>query len=284
MEAVANLMNVNNDDVAGFYNGTDKFSTAGRIDALWGQNLHFGYWEDDSDDSPIEVATDRLTDLMISGLDPEPGQRILDIGCGNGNPAMRLVRSRDVRVVGITISELQVEQGQERAAEAGLADRAEFRYADAMSIPFPDGSFDAAWALESMLHMPDRGQVLAETARVLRPGGRLAIADVVERGPVSPEGKVVMDHIRETYKIHALGSVEEYREQLAAHGFVDVEIHDISDNVLRTGTVLADTVEEMRDQFLEHATAEEIDSLTHFMRLAAVTPENGYLFITATRR
>ncbi|MBF6330386.1 methyltransferase domain-containing protein [Nocardia transvalensis] len=278
-------MTVSTDDVASFYDGTDKFSLAGKIDELWGANLHYGYWDSESDaDGPIEAATDRLTDLMISGLHAQPGQRMLDIGCGNGNPTLRLALTKDVSVVGITISRLQAEQAQARVAELGLAERAEFRLADAMDMPFPDASFDLAWALESMLHMPDRGRVLAEAARVLRPGGRLAIADVVERGPVSPEGKVVLDHIRTTYKIGSLGTAEEYREHLAANGFVDVEITDITDKVNRTGIVLADTVEKKRAEFLAHATEQEIDAFTDFMRRAAATPENGYLFITATRR
>lgn len=58
-----------------------------------------------------------------------------------------------------------------------------------------------AWALESMWHMPDRSRVLAEAAHVLRPGGRVAIADAIERGPVSPEGRAVLDHICQTYRV-----------------------------------------------------------------------------------
>lgn len=278
-------MTFSTDDVASLYEGTDKFSLVGRIDELWGPNIHYGYWDNETDeDGPLEAATDRLTDLMTSGLRAQPGQRMLDIGCGTGNPTLRLALAKDVSVVGITISRLQVERAQARAAEFGLADRAEFRLADAMNMPFPDASFDLAWALESMLHMPDRGQVLAEAARVLRPGGRLAIADVVERGPVSPEGKVVLDHIRTTYKIGSLATAEEYREQLAANGFIDVEITDITDKVNRTWIVLADTVEKKQAEFLAHITEQEFDAFTGFMRRAAATPENGYLFITATRR
>lgn len=277
-------MTVSRDDVASLYDGTDKFSLVGKIDELWGSNIHYGYWDTKTDeDGPIGAATDRLTDLMISGLHAQPGQRVLDIGCGSGNPGLRLALAKDVSVVGITISEMQVEKAQARAAELGLVDRAEFRIADAMNMPFPEASFDHAWALESMLHMPDRSQVLAEAARVLRPGGRLAIADVVERGPVSPEGKAVLDHIRTTYKISSLATAEEYREQLAASDFIDVEITDITDKVSRTWIVLADAVEKKRAEFLARTTEQEFETFTDFMRRAAAAPENGYLFITATR-
>src|ERR1700732_5546813 len=73
-------------DVLNVYDGF------GRIyGSAWGPNIHHGYWENDADDSSVEVATDRLTDLMISGLAAQPGQRVLDIGCGIGYPAQRLV-------------------------------------------------------------------------------------------------------------------------------------------------------------------------------------------------
>lgn len=265
-------------DVADLYDGF------GRIyGSVWGPNIHYGYWDDDADDSSVEEATDRLTDLMISGLAARAGQRVLDVGCGIGHPALRLVRACDVNVVGITVSHVQVARATELAAAAGLADRATFRFTDAMDMPFPDGSFDAAWAFESMWHMPDRGQVLSEIARVLRHGGRVAIADVIERGPVSPEGRVVLDHIRENYAVRSLGTVDEYRTALAANGFVDVEIRDISDNCSRTLALMADAVDTVRDKLVDLVGEEQATSLIDFMRLAATTPESGYLFLTAVR-
>lgn len=265
-------------DVAGVYDGIGRIYRT-----VWGPNIHYGYWENDADDSSIEEATHRLTDLMISGLAAQSDERVLDIGCGIGNPALRLISACDVNVVGISVSHDQVAQATKRAAAAGLADRATFQFADAMDMPFPDGSFDAAWALESMWHMPDRSHVLAETARVLRPGGRLAIADVIQRGPVSPEGRVVLDHICENYAVHSLGTVDEYRMALAANGFVDVEIRDITDNVIRTLTLMADAFETVRDKLADLVGEEKSTSLIDFVRRFGAIPESGYLFLTAVR-
>lgn len=273
-----------NNDVANFYNGSGTVRVAGKIRDRWGGNLHNGYWHDDNDDAPPEVATDRLTDLMIEILDPKPGQKVLDIGCGIGKPAARLLHAHPVRLVGITISESQVEQARAGAAAAGLSDRAAFEYADAMRMPFPDDSFDAAWALESMFHVPDRAQVLAETARVLRPNSRLAIADFVLRTPVSEAGMRAVDRICETFGVHSFSSLDDYAAQLSSHGFADLEVRDISDNVARTGTLLADAWESVRDQLVENGNSAKVDAMIEATREFTSTPEFGYVLISATLR
>ncbi|MER5873689.1 methyltransferase domain-containing protein [Streptomyces sp. NPDC002044] len=271
-----------NNDVANFYNGSGTVRVAGKIRDRWGGNLHNGYWHDDNDDAPPEVATDRLTDLMIELLAPQPGQKVLDIGCGIGKPAARLLQAHPVRLVGITISESQVDQARTGAAEAGLSDRAAFEYADAMRMPFPDDSFDAAWALESLFHVPDRAQVLAETARVLRPNSRLAIADFVLRTPISDAGMRAVDRICETFGVHSFSSLDDYTAQLSSHGFKDLDVRDISDNVARTGTLLADAWESVRDQLVENGNSAEVDAMIEATREFTSTPEFGYVLISAT--
>ncbi|MBU3068106.1 methyltransferase domain-containing protein [Nocardia sp. NEAU-G5] len=271
-----------NNDVAQFYNGTGQVSLAGKLRSMWGGNLHNGYWDDADDTAPPDVATDRLTDLMITRLDPKPGQRVLDIGCGVGKPATRLLTMNPVHVVGITVSESQVGQARARVAEAGLADRAAFEHADAMLMPFPDDSFDAAWALESMFHMPDRDRVLAHTARVLRRGSRLVLADFVLRPRGSAAGMAVVDQICAEFGVHSLTTLDAYVEQLTAHSFTDIDALDISDNIARTGILLADAMESVRDQLVENGNDAAVDTMIDLTRQFSTTPEFGYVIISAT--
>lgn len=258
------------DDVASFYEGLGQV-----LNAAWGENLHYGYWEDDTDDSPVEVATARLTDLLVTLLDPAPAGAVLDIGCGVGKPALQLVATKDVHVTGIAISDVEVEQAAERAKEAGRSDVTTFRNADVMELPFADGSFDGAWAVESLLHVPDRGRALAETARVLRPGGRLVIADTAEIPPVGPEGRKVLNDICASYGVSSFATAAEYLELLAAHGFVDVEVRDISDKVVRTGAIMADVVEARRDELAKIDGPEPVDQYISLMRRAAPPRTSG---------
>jgi 27-O-demethylrifamycin SV methyltransferase len=77
--------------------------------------------------------------------------------------------------------------------------------------------------------------------------------------------------------------VDEYRVALAANGFVDVEIRDITDNAIRTLGLMADAFETVRDKLSDLVGKEQADSLIDFVRRFGAIPESGYLFLTAVR-
>lgn len=159
----------------------DRVTDAWRL--LLGESLHYGLFA--RGDESLEVATQALTDAMTAAAELAPGQRVLDVGCGTGDPACYLVRTKDVHVLGITTSRIGVERATARAGAAGLGDRATFEVRDGTANGLPDGSFDRVWALESSHLMPARDALIAECARVLRPGGRLVLCDLIRRRDVS---------------------------------------------------------------------------------------------------
>ncbi|MEV7046518.1 methyltransferase domain-containing protein [Amycolatopsis sp. NPDC051061] len=146
-------------------------------------NLHIGYWEDPESDLPRAEAVVRFTDQHVDRLGVGPGARVLDLGCGVGGPALRAVERTGAHLTGVSISAGQVAHANRLVADAGLAGLAEFRHGNAMALPFDDESFDAVMAIESLIHMPDREQVLSEVRRVLKPGGRLVLTELSERAP-----------------------------------------------------------------------------------------------------
>jgi 27-O-demethylrifamycin SV methyltransferase len=145
---------------------------------LLGPELHYGVFETASE--PLETATGALTDLMMAGAGLRPGARVLDVGCGSGAPACRLVAEHQVDVLGITTSQVGVDAATARAEKLGLAG-ATFEVRDGTDNGLTDGSFDVAWVLESSHLMPDRKALVDECARVLRPGGRLVLCDLIRR-------------------------------------------------------------------------------------------------------
>ncbi|MFD8380016.1 SAM-dependent methyltransferase [Streptomyces sp. NPDC059679] len=220
--------NISPDHVADYYDRlTDLIGEAA------GGNLHFGYWPHPHDGSSLGVAADRLTDHLIGKLGDIAGRRVLDVGCGSGRPTVRLARSGPAEVVGVTVSPVQIERATALAEREGVADRVRFVRADAMTLPFPDASFDAVWALECMFHMPSPAQVLGEIARVLRPGGRLAVMDVVLREPVARRDRGAVERGRSMFAVPAHIELVEYPRLILGAGLRLEELADLGDDIIR---------------------------------------------------
>ncbi|MEU5417945.1 SAM-dependent methyltransferase [Streptomyces sp. NPDC001407] len=200
--------------------------------AAQGGSLHLGYWDLDDNEVPLVEAADRLTDLMTDALRLDKGHQVLDVGCGVGQPAMRIAERTGAHVTGIAISRDQIARATELAEAAGLADKVEFRHADAMELPFPDNSFDAAIAIESIFHMPDRERVFSEIRRVLRPGGRLVLTDFFERAPIPADKQPAVDRLLRDF-IMTLARPEDYVPMLSRAGLRFVELRDITEQSVR---------------------------------------------------
>jgi len=107
-----------------------------------------------------------------------PGERVVDVACGTGLVTCRAAEAVGVtgRVVGTDISDVMVARAADAATVRGFREQARFERCDAESLPLPDASFDAALCALGLMYLPDPVQALREMRRVLRPGGRVAVA------------------------------------------------------------------------------------------------------------
>jgi 27-O-demethylrifamycin SV methyltransferase len=148
-----------------------------------GRNLHYGYFESPEED--LDRATDHLTLRLAEHARLDAGLGLLDVGCGDGQNSCFLAERFGCRVVGISTGKQGVRAARRLSRARGLSRRASFLVRDGMDNGFPNGSFDRVWVLQSSHFMLDKRRLLQESARALRPGGRLALADIVLRSPLS---------------------------------------------------------------------------------------------------
>ena len=119
-----------------------------------------------------------LARRMIEMAKLSPSDQALDVGTGTGIVALQAARElgQGGKVLGIDLSAAMMGLATAKAAQAGLTARVEFRQMDAEALTLAEGSFDVALSLFALLHFPHPLTALTEMFRVLRPGGRLALA------------------------------------------------------------------------------------------------------------
>lgn len=120
----------------------------------------------------------RRNELAVAVLDPQPGEHVLEIGFGPGVTIERLARLvGDGSVAGVDSSPVMVAQAQRRNARGIREGRIDLRYGSVELLPYPDGPFDRALAVNSQHHWPHAISNLREVRRVLKPGGVIVIAE-----------------------------------------------------------------------------------------------------------
>jgi hypothetical protein len=142
---------------------------------------------------PLHPGGVDLTLRLAHSLRAPAGTRVLDMGSGLGTSALAIAAATDLDVVGVDFSRENVERARTRATEAGLARRVRFVCGDAEALPLADESVGGALSECSFCLVPDKEKAAAELRRVLRPGARLALADVTARSADLPEELRTLD-------------------------------------------------------------------------------------------
>jgi len=156
------------------------------LERLWGDHVHLGFYGNPARRRDFRLAKDDFVHELVrwSGLDRlPPGSRILDVGCGIGGSARLLALHYGFDVLAISISPAQIARAR-ALTPPELADHCRFAVMDALALDLPDRGFDAVWSVEAAPHMPDKQRYVDELLRMLRPQGRLAMADWNRRDPV----------------------------------------------------------------------------------------------------
>ena len=199
-----------------------------------GASRRIGYEEGDLDAVPDAANLGLGCGAPIAGLGLEPGEVVLDLGSGGGLDAF--LAAREVgptgRVIGVDMTPEMIERAQEGARNVGL-EHVEFRQGRLEALPVDDGSIDAITSNCVINLVPDKGRVFAEAARVLKPGGRMVISDIVLERPL-PE-TLQSDLLAYVGCISGAMLSEEYFDTVRAAGLGEIEILSDKDAMILLG-------------------------------------------------
>ncbi|MBX2825637.1 MAG: methyltransferase domain-containing protein [Gammaproteobacteria bacterium] len=181
------------------------------LEWIWGE----GFLSPGGPDEVLEI---------LQGVDLT-GKRVLDVGCGLGGADLLMVRDlHAAEVVGIDVEPAMVQRATEAARAANLAERLDFRLVTPGAVPFDDDSFDVVFSKDSMVHIEDKRACYADLARVLKPGGVLAVGDWFGSSTTATaEMRQWLDVVGLNFELGTLG---EAVDLLCATGFSHVSGRD----------------------------------------------------------
>jgi SAM-dependent methyltransferase len=116
---------------------------------------------------------------LMAALGLSAGMHVLDVGSGVGGPSRYVAATYGCHVVGIDLTEEFCRAAAFLSERVGLGDRTEYRPGDALATPFADGAFDAAYTQHVAMNIADKAGLYAEVSRVLKPGARFGIYDLL---------------------------------------------------------------------------------------------------------
>lgn len=209
---------------------------------LWGDNVHMGTWQEGD---TLQDAMARSNERMADMADVSARVDVLDVGSGYGAAAIYLASTRQCDVVGLNLSERENEFARQRVREQGLEDRVTIKQGDFHALPFDDASFDVVWSQESLLHAVDKRNVLDECFRVVKPGGKFVLSDLLMRADVEEDERQVLYARVGTPE---MWDFDDYAEAIRNAGF-DVELaEDWTRNVAPTYAAVRSALAERRNE------------------------------------
>lgn len=195
------------------------------------RQLNLGLWEKGCKN--LSQALFNLNTQIGKLAEIKSGDKVLDAGCGVGGTAIFLAKNFNCDVVGVSITPRQVDLARKNAKEEGVDEKIEFKVANFSNTPFEDESFDVIIGIESICYAEPKSDFLKEAKRLLKPGGRLVLAENLQ-GKENLNAKEVEILYTKGFngcKVKSLDTEAAYRSNLSELDFESVECIDKSKEV-----------------------------------------------------
>ncbi|MEM7122338.1 MAG: methyltransferase domain-containing protein [Pseudomonadota bacterium] len=220
---------------------------------VYGDQIHPGFFETGRED--LQAAALEATKRLAELADLQPSSCVLETACGVGGTARYLAAAYGVDMTATNISKGQLETAAEWTAGKPGAERITYAFADFQALPYEDGSFDVYWCQDSLLFSPDRSRAIAEAARVLRPGGTIAITDLTVVGMPAGASEALLAEISEP----GFWSLGDYIRGLESAGFVVMAQEDWGRHVLPFFERIRRDIRDNREKLAAYASLAEVD-------------------------
>lgn len=244
---------------------------------IWNWNLkttpalHFGYY--DAKATNHRQAISRANEVLAEYGGIKPGDRIVDAGCGLGHSCEWLAENYNAEVTGITLVPKQVETILKRKRQHA---KVNFLVADYLAMPFENNSVDVVWAFESLCHAENKIDFYREAFRVLKPGGKLLIAEYLRKSrPMSAQNEELLNEIFHAWAIPDLDTLSEHANHAASAGFRDFKDRDITAHVMKSYSNLRETCRRYKGLSNLLVKTRIISAVRHNNMLASLKQADG---------
>lgn len=187
--------------------------------------IHYGYWDEKVKSFPQSLL--RMNEVMMDAGKISSTDKVLDAGCGIGGSSIFLVDRIGCDVTGISLSERQISKAREVAIQKGVDSKTNFEVMNYCATSFPGESFDVVWGCESICYADDKEQFIKEAYRLLKPGGRLVVADGFVTDLNNNDHSSISNWL-EGWQVNYLESPGRFQEFMKNSGFQNISFKDIS--------------------------------------------------------
>ena len=241
--------------------------------SIWGgEDIHVGIYT--SENEPVFDASRRTVEQIASRLKLNENSRVLDIGAGYGGAARYLVEKFGCHVTCVNLSEVQNERNRLLNKEQDISSKIDVVDASFEDIPLDDISFDLVWSQDAILHSGNRSLVFKEVYRVLKSGGEFIFTDPMQSDDC-PEG--VLQAVYDRIHLDSLGSIGFYRQVAKATGLEEIEVIDLSEQLVNHYSRVLKAVDENYQEAVESCGEDYIERMKLGLNHWIESGKKGYL-------